>query len=367
MTKIAAQAPEEEAREKIALVDFASATQAGRRVAGVAAAARIVRELAEAGFAEARLVLPAGEALDAVAWRDAQRLAGAMRLEPASSGLESIIRPGAEILRVPGDRLVSAGQLLDGVDPRTAGIRLDRAAAFEILRRTGKASDGPVSRWLNRPVSRRISALLLHIPWLRPTHATFVTALLAVAMLAALVLGGELGLIAGALLYQAASIFDGVDGELARATYRTSRSGAALDTMVDAATNIGFLFGLTVNLVLSGHEQAVLVSSWGFILFLIGLSAIAWRSSRAEGALSLDLVKHDYRDRFEGRLVPLLIRLATIVTSRDFYALLFMTLVLVGMPMAVLYLFATAAMIWILFVAGSFGLGSIGMPASGRT
>ena len=43
-----------------AVVVFASARQADRRIAGVSAAARIVRELAEAGFTESWLELPVG-------------------------------------------------------------------------------------------------------------------------------------------------------------------------------------------------------------------------------------------------------------------------------------------------------------------
>jgi hypothetical protein len=45
--------------------------------------------------------------------------------------------------------------------------------------------------------------------------------------------------------------------------------------------------------------------------------------------------------------------MATIVSSRDFYALLFMLLILAGMPAAVLYIFSAAATVWILFVMNS--------------
>ena len=68
----------------IAAVTFASARAAERRIAGVAAAARVVRDLAEAGFAETRLVLPRGATLGQAAWRDLRRLGGAM-LEQALS------------------------------------------------------------------------------------------------------------------------------------------------------------------------------------------------------------------------------------------------------------------------------------------
>ena len=69
------------------------------------------------------------------------------------------------------------------------------------------------------------------------------TRLLALAMLPVLLLGGETGLILGGILFQAASVLDGVDGEMARATFRTSPSGATLDSAVDIATNLLFVAG----------------------------------------------------------------------------------------------------------------------------
>jgi CDP-L-myo-inositol myo-inositolphosphotransferase len=175
-------------------------------------------------------------------------------------------------------------------------------------------------------------------------------------MFAALALGGEAGLLAGGLLFHAASVFDGVDGEIARATFRSSNAGAALDSAVDVGTNLLFVIGVTLNLG-ARSDLAFLLAGWGFTLFVLGLAAIAWRASRAAGPFSLDLVKHFYRRRFAGRLIPWLIEAMTIVSSRDFFALLFALLILAGLPMAVLYLFAAAATVWILFV-----LGSIRMP-----
>ncbi len=314
-----------------AVVSFSGPRQAGRKVAGVAAAARIVRDLAEQGFDEVRLDLPHGEPLGAAAARDVIRLAGPVKV---STGLGAGPPPAGQV-RFRGDRFDKAG------------------AAAEILAASGKPGDGPVSRWLNRPVSRRISALLLHVPGIRPIHATVATALLAAAMFGALLAGGETGLLAGAVLYQLASILDGVDGEIARATFRVSRAGAAVDTVVDAATNILFVLGVTLHLGSTGNGFAVALAAWGFILFLVGLAAIAWRTSRGQGPFNLDLVKHHYARRFPGRLIPWLIDMATIVSSRDFYALLFMLLILAGMPAAVLYIFSAAATVWILFVMNS--------------
>lgn len=340
---------------KTALVNFGSARAASRRVAGVAAAARIVRELAEAGFAEARLLLPPGERLSAAAAEDVERLAGSMRVEVADTQAWSVAEEQG-VLRLQGNRLVPARLLsgakegeADALDP--AIIRLDApGASAEILRRTGKTADGPVSRWLNRPVSRRISALLLLVPGIRPIHATAGTAVLALLMIVALLSGGTTGLIAGGLLYHAASIFDGVDGEIARATFRTSPAGAVFDTVVDVATNFLFITGLAINLAWSGHQHALPLFGWGFTMFVLGLAMIAWRSSRSDGPFSLDLVKFDYLNRLPGRLMPALLRFFTIITSRDFYALAATMWILVGLPMVILYAFAPVTTGWILVV-----------------
>jgi len=341
---------------KTAVVNFDSARAASRRVAGVAAAGRIVRELADAGFAETRLLLPAGERLSAAAAEDVDRLAGSMRIEMTADTPARVATEEQDILHLQGNRIVPASLLpgpkdneADAFEP--AIIRLDSpGASAEILRRTVKAADGPVSRWLNRPVSRRISALLLLARGVRPVHATAVTAALAALMIVALMSGGTMGLIAGGLLYQAASMFDGVDGEIARATFRSSPAGAVLDTVVDVATNFLFITGLAVNLSWSGHQHALPLFAWGFSMFALGLGMIAWRSSRSEGPFSLDLVKFDYLNRLPGRLMPAVLRFFTIITSRDFYALASMVLILAGIPMVILYSFAPVTTGWILVV-----------------
>jgi CDP-L-myo-inositol myo-inositolphosphotransferase len=225
----------------------------------------------------------------------------------------------------------------------------DHGAAAEILRRTGKTTDGPVSRWINRPMSRALSAILVKIPGFRPIHATAGTAALALMMFAALVLGGDWGLIVGALLFQAASIFDGVDGEVARATFRSSSAGAALDSTVDTATTFLFIMGLATNLVSSGQELAFALAAWSVVLIAMGLGLISWRG----GSSNLDRLKLYYRDRFPSSLMRKVMAFLTIISSRDFFALANAAMIVVGFPMGPLYGFAPSSSVWILFVIGS--------------
>jgi phosphatidylglycerophosphate synthase len=319
-----------------AVVIFASVGEAGRRVAGVATAARIVHSLALAGHGRIWLAVPGGGPLPETAEEDLRRLSN-----------------GTTVDLVEGNALEESGIQRKGFEGLEV-FAAPRLTSREILKATGKASDGPVSRWLNRPVSQRISALLLHLfPEIRPVHATIGTVLLAIAMFAALVLGGAQGLIAGGLLFHAASVFDGVDGEIARATFRTSPAGAALDTGVDMATNLSFMFGVTINLGLSEGQEAVLVGGWGFFIFAVGLILMSRLAARAEGPFSLDLLKNRYRRQFSRPLVSALISFGTVATGRDVFALVFALLILVGAPMIATYLFAVAATIWFLFVVAA--------------
>ena len=156
---------------------------------------------------------------------------------------------------------VAAGQARLG--PASSAALLS-AATKRLIAATGKPGDGIVARLINRPISQAISGQLLRWPQIRPIHATSVTALLALAMAVCLLTGGQAGLIAGTLLFQAASIIDGVDGEIARATFRSSRRGAMLDSLVDAAANIGFIGGVVINLWIAGRYQVAMTGLAGW-------------------------------------------------------------------------------------------------------
>jgi CDP-L-myo-inositol myo-inositolphosphotransferase len=89
-----------------------------------------------------------------------------------------------------------------------------------------KPLDGPVSRLVNRRLSWPISLVLLRAG-VSPGAATVATFFFALAAAAVLALGvvWPAALVAGGILVQLASIFDGVDGEIARASLRSSPSG----------------------------------------------------------------------------------------------------------------------------------------------
>jgi 1L-myo-inositol 1-phosphate cytidylyltransferase / CDP-L-myo-inositol myo-inositolphosphotransferase len=92
------------------------------------------------------------------------------------------------------------------------------------LRRSlGKAADGPFSRWLNRPLSTRLSMVLAP---LRPAPDLVSLVAFAFGLAGAVLLAVGQGL-AGGLLVHASSVADGVDGEVARLQLRGGPRGAA--------------------------------------------------------------------------------------------------------------------------------------------
>jgi choline kinase/phosphatidylglycerophosphate synthase len=119
----------------------------------------------------------------------------------------------------------------------------DLRRARERLRRSlAKPADGPVSRWLNRPVSTRVSMLLTPLR-LSPDLLSLVVAVLGL-LTAALLAGGQQ--VAGAVLAQATSVLDGVDGELARLQLRAGPRGAMLDGALDRIVDAAIAAGLGV-------------------------------------------------------------------------------------------------------------------------
>ena len=327
-----------------AVVNFVSAAQANRHIAGLPVAARLVREIAEAGFTELWLVLPSGQDLDRTTREEVERLRGGLTIRSSN------VPPTGAAVILASTELVPAAMLRDPpARIEDSIIRLDRHdASARILKQTGKASDGLVSRWLNRPMSRRISAVLLRFPMIRPVHVTWFNALLALVMFAVVVFGGSTGLVIGALLFQACSMLDGVDGEMARATFRSSDFGASLDSAVDMATNLLFFIGALINLWIGGSRGPVLFGVWGVVLIAIG-SVIVARRGRGP-SLSFDHVKRSYRTRFTGPVGSKLVRAGTFVTSRDFFCLLGVVVVLGGVPEAIPYIIGILATGWMPFV-----------------
>ena len=332
------------------LIRFAGWDAANRRLAGMSAAGRWVARAREAGIETVAIEVPGGGRWPLATRADFRR-AGVRGGVP-------VLAPGAGpagAAAVDGRFLPTAAALARG-GAQGAGevIDLERpgAAVRRILLATAKPSDGIISRWINRPVSQRISAALFFlVPGVRPWHMTLVVAAVATAMLVAL-FGhhGMAGLVWGGVLFQVASLLDGVDGEIARASYRSSAAGAVLDTRVDMVTNIGYFVGIAVTLTrLYGGRQA-LVGGLAVLLALTGLLIVAWLSRRLGGGGGMNVLKPYYRERFPGGWQWLVTETLVAMTSRDFFAFAFGVVIVCGKGWAVSWLLLGFVATWLVAV-----------------
>jgi phosphatidylglycerophosphate synthase len=136
-------------------------------------------------------------------------------------------------------------------------------SAWTLLKRTEKATDGWVARNIDRHVSRPISYVLLWLG-LAADHASWITLLVGLLAAAIAARPGYVPLVAMGALFVAASILDGVDGEMARATLTESEAGARLDTIVDQVTYVACFVGMMIGWVREGGGRQALV--WAAVL-----------------------------------------------------------------------------------------------------
>jgi phosphatidylglycerophosphate synthase len=125
------------------------------------------------------------------------------------------------------------------------------------LRSLRKDADGVVARF-DRYISLATSRRLMALP-IRPNHVTAFAAL--VGLLCGLVAahGGYLWMLFGALGFQANSILDGIDGEIARAKLLESSLGQWLDTLADDFSNLVFMVGVSVGCYRTNGSKLYLV------------------------------------------------------------------------------------------------------------
>jgi hypothetical protein len=213
------------------------------------------------------------------------------------------------------------------------------------LRGSGKSQDGFVSRYLNRPISRVVSRLLLRFP---TTPNAWTLATFPIPIIASLVLShGTYGsFVWGLVLFQIFSILDGCDGEIARAKFMESERGRKLDALFDVLSNILLVLGLGF-----GLRQAHLHFGWFYLaegivagaLIAINESYLSTRKPALATADSLggalyprhrDLVERSGLLRFGETFASLVIQF----TKRDVAVLFFLFLAAIGLPSLILHL-----------------------------
>jgi phosphatidylglycerophosphate synthase len=130
-----------------------------------------------------------------------------------------------------------------------------RTAERLLVESLARPADAWVSRRVNRPLSARLTRLLVDLPLL-PNHVSVAVFVVGMAGCIAIASGGRYLLpLLGALLLQGAAVLAGVDGELARVRYQGSFLGAWLDTLGHDLTAIATVMAVTASLANRGHSS----------------------------------------------------------------------------------------------------------------
>jgi 1L-myo-inositol 1-phosphate cytidylyltransferase / CDP-L-myo-inositol myo-inositolphosphotransferase len=205
-----------------------------------------------------------------------------------------------------------------------------------------KPQDGFVSRFLNRPISRRITSFLLKFP-IHPNGWTISIFVLPPVAGAFLIRGDYVSIVIGAAIFQVFSILDGCDGEIARAKNFESKFGERLDYFCDFTASL--LYVLTLGLGLHRSREgvvcAVLITANELFLW-VGKNKMAVGSSALHEsfyARHRAMIGHSGLLNFGERFVWWLFQL----TKRDMAILVFLMLALLGLADWILHLWAIVA------------------------
>ena len=150
-----------------------------------------------------------------------------------------------------------------------------------------KPTDRFVLRCIKRYLSAPVTLVLRRIPYVRPWMVTVTSALLGVAAGSLLAFGYPWQ---GGIVAALSQVLDGVDGQLARLTGRSSPTGAFLDSVMDRyadlAMVVGTLFYL-LNVPLPYPIASAALFAVGFFA-LVGSAAVSYTGARAN-ELGIDL------------------------------------------------------------------------------
>lgn len=328
---------------------------------------RQLLSLQEAGIEEVWVELPAGETPDDL------RLTLTIRtpsppgpLSPPGergAGGEGG-QPGGEILtariglvwhRLLPRRLVAAGYtgdieraplerdefLVVAADPASRKIAEDL-----LFRALLKATDGIISRRINRPISLRVTRALLNRS-LTPNQMTLIAAAFGFAGIGLVAWGGLPWLLPGALLLNLQSILDGCDGEISRLKYIRSRLGEWLDQVLDDVVNVGFFAVAGWVVWQAGSTVALWVTIIGTVLHLIYQVALYTALvTRGGGSGSITSI-HWWGQKAptQGTAAPpstpagpvrLIKETVEMAGRRDFFTFLYLPAILLDMPLIAL-------------------------------
>ncbi|MCK5013432.1 MAG: NTP transferase domain-containing protein [Candidatus Omnitrophica bacterium] len=195
-----------------------------------------------------------------------------------------------------------------------------KKAQQQLIKQLTKTSDGPVSKYLNRPISTIITKFLLKTN-ITPNQISFFSFLMAMVGAGLLFFGNTTCLIISGVLVQIASIVDGCDGEIARLKYQESDFGAWFDACLDRYADAFIFFGLSYYAFVTG------AGTWGWVIGFLAMIGSFMNSYTADKYDGLMKSKFSTRKTFRiGRDIRMFIVFIGAITNQVMFTLGFLAL-----------------------------------------
>ena len=207
----------------------------------------------------------------------------------AGRGARAAVGPSGDVLALR----VGAGEML-GLEQGTRGLegfaeelgatRVEVDGAHHMIVRTkaqaaeakrrlfgtlrkplAREADGLTAYYINRPISLACSRVLVNLP-VSPNHVTGFNVLIALLGGAMILTAQPLWIALGAMMMQLVSIFDGIDGEIARVKLEMSEAGAWFDVAADDVARMAMYVPLGYACyMLHGEMSFLAIAATGFV------------------------------------------------------------------------------------------------------
>jgi CDP-L-myo-inositol myo-inositolphosphotransferase len=265
---------------------------------------------------------------------------GVFRCDPALfDSLDRVYRERGNVSLSEGVQALAAGGRARVADVGNAWwqdvdtVETKRHAEKMLFRSLTKVTDGPVSRYINRPVSKTLTRMVMNANVV-PNHMTAVGLVLGLASAAAMALvsPANLGWLAVAgVLYQLSSMIDGCDGELARLKFKHSARGEWFDTISDDVINLSYQLAMGFAAYrLTGNALWLQLS---LVTFALGwfVAGNLYRKLIAEGKGTHLQVEWSFQQQSNPSWFARFCAKLEFVAHRDFYALVLMFFSIFGL------------------------------------
>jgi phosphatidylglycerophosphate synthase len=244
----------------------------------------------------------------------------------------------AELTRIVNPKL-DPSRVYEGYFEKITEQQVAKTASFRLLQRLRWRPGGLVAKYLNRPISIRLSYLLLDTK-VTPNQTTIFAFLVGAVGIVFVFLGGYQNTIIGTALMQANSVIDGIDGELARIRHQNSEYGAYLDSVCDEILNAALMFSVGYNLTTYVHHNPlylILGAFAGGVSFFY--ASVHWHC-KAKHGLGFYWWFEAYKPRREVQRSTSTWSYLKKLTMKESYLFLFLLAAIFGGLEALLWIFA---------------------------